>query len=332
MNQKKINYKNISTIYFGGGTPSIINNQLLRDIINKLHSNFRINNDCEITIESNPDDISKEKVVFWRNIGINRVSLGVQSFNNKVLKGINRNHDSSRALDAIKIIKNFYSNYSIDLMFGTPYSSTKNVKSDLEFIKTISPPHISIYNMTLEKKTVFYKFFLNNKLLLPSENIILKQYDLILNSLGQLGYENYEISNYSKPGFKSRHNSNYWNDIKYIGYGPSAHSYDKNYRYWNTNNNLNYIRLINKNEEVYQKEKLTLNDKINEYILTKIRTIEGIDLNTLYKKFQVDLDKDKNNEILLMKKNNLLIKNQTNLILTNKGKKIADYITEKFMY
>ena len=217
-------------------------------------------------------------------------------------------------------------------MFGTPLSSFKTVNSDLKTLKSFDPPHISIYNMTIENKTVFQKQLENKKLILPKEDEILKQYDIILKKLERYGYENYEISNFSKKGFYSKHNSNYWNDEQYIGFGPSAHSYDKKYRYWNINKNKAYIDLINKKEIYYEKEKLTLKQKINEYILTRIRTNKGINNYELKKKYNVQFFKEKSSEILMLLNENLITKDKLSLNLTNKGKKISDYITEKIMY
>ena len=202
-NQKKFNYSDISTIYFGGGTPSIIDTDLLDNIIFKINNKFNISDNCEITIEANPDDISTKKLIKWKEIGFNRISLGVQSFNNKILKKLNRIHTSDESLDAIRNIKDIFKNFSVDLMFGTPESDVNTVTKDLEIIKELSPPHISIYNMTLEKKTVFYKLLQNNKIVLPEENVVLKQYDTILNQMKEMGYINYEISNFARKDYES---------------------------------------------------------------------------------------------------------------------------------
>jgi len=332
INQKKFKIKNISTIYFGGGTPSIINENFLEIILRKIIQKYNVSKKCEITLEANPDDISEQKLENWKKIGVNRLSLGVQSFNKSILKKLNRVHSSDQAKKSIKLLKKYFENFSIDLMFGTPLSSVKTVTSDLKTLKSFDPPHVSIYNMTIENKTVFQKQLENKKLVLPKEDQILKQYDIILKKLEGYGYENYEISNFSKKGFYSKHNSNYWNDEQYIGFGPSAHSYDKKYRYWNINKNKAYIDLINKKKVYYEKEKLTLKQKINEYILTRIRTNKGINNYELKKKYNVQFFKEKSSEILMLLNENLITKDKLNLNLTNKGKKISDYITEKIMY
>ena len=332
INQKKFNNKNISTIYFGGGTPSIIKIHHIEEIILQIKNEFNVQNNSEITLEVNPDDVSINKLETWKKIGVNRLSLGVQTFNNKLLKKLNRTHTAEVAIDAVEEIKKIYDNYSIDLMFGIPDSTKESVRKDLFILKKINPPHVSIYNMTLEERTVFYKLFKNNKISLPNENSVLEQYNLILNQLESIGYENYEISNYAKKNYQSKHNSNYWNDKEYIGYGPSAHSYDKKYRYWNIRDNKEYIKLIEENKTVFEKEKLSKKEKINEYILTRVRTNKGVDQKELFIKFNVDLFKEKAVEIKILEREKLIKVDKTILRLTNKGKKISDSITEKITY
>lgn len=332
INQKKFNNKNISTIYFGGGTPSIIKNNHINEIILQIKSRFNVQKKAEITLEVNPDDISRNKLQSWKKIGINRLSLGVQTFNNHLLKKLNRIHTAEVAISAVREIKNIYDNYSIDLMFGIPDSTKESVRNDLSILNKLDPPHVSIYNMTLEERTVFYKLFKNNKISLPSEKSVVEQYDLILNQLESLGYENYEISNYAKKNYHSEHNSNYWNDEEYIGYGPSAHSYDRKYRYWNIRDNKEYIKLMEEEKIVFNREKLSVKEKINEHILTRIRTSKGIDQKEMIKKFDINLLQEKANEIKMLEKEKLIIVNKGVLKLTNKGKKISDSITEKITY
>ena len=331
MNQKKISKNIISTIYIGGGTPSIINEKFINQILTSIRSKYIITNDCEITIEANPDDISKKKLNSWKKFGINRISLGVQSFNDKILKKLNRSHNSTVALNAIEKIKNLFTNYSIDLMFGTPDSNYNTVLDDLKKIKEISPPHVSSYNMTIEENTIIEKQLKKEKISLPDNNIIMNHFDQIQSYMKEIGYYNYEMSSYCKEGFKSKHNSNYWMEKSYIGFGPAAHSYDKNFRYWNISDNDIYINKLKKNEKVYLKEKLSVNNKINEYIMTRIRTSMGIDLEELKKKFEINLYEKRNVEIDRMVKNMLLKKSNKKIKLTNEGKKIVDHITTKIM-
>ena len=293
MNQKNIAKKIISTIYIGGGTPSIINENFINQILISIRTKYTITESCEITIEANPDDINYKKLRSWKKFGINRISLGVQSFNDIILKSLNRNHNSITAISSIDKIKNLFTNYSIDLMFGTPNSNYKTISNDLNKIKEISPPHISIYNMTVEKNTVIEKQLKKKKIFLPDENIIMNHFDNIHSFMGEIGYNNYEISSYCKEGFESEHNSNYWKNKSYIGFGPGAHSYDKKFRYWNISDNDLYIYKLKNNENVFSKEELTIQNKINEYIITRIRTSTGINLDELEKNFDINLYKKK---------------------------------------
>ena len=331
-NQKRFNKKNISTIYFGGGTPSLIKDIYLEKIIKKLYLKFQINNKCEITIEANPDDITVKKLKNWKKMGVNRISLGVQSFDDKILKKLNRIHDHKKAIKSIELIKKHFTNYSVDLMFGTPHSSVKTVTEDLKIISSYIPPHISIYNMTLERGTVLYNLIKKNVLTVPNEDIVLKQYDIILKKLRAIGYENYEISNFALKGFRSIHNSNYWTNEEYIGFGPSAHTYDKKFRYWNINRNKEYMELVSQRKQHYEKERLTIKQKINEYILTRIRTKDGLNNNYLNQKFNINFFEEKNDEILSLLEEKLIRKNNIKINLTDKGKKLSDFITEKIMY
>ena len=331
-NQKKFQYSDVSTIYFGGGTPSIIEENLLHKILLKINDKFKINNNCEVTIEANPDDISIDKLKKWKRIGFNRISLGVQSFNDIILKKLNRIHTSKQSHNAINKIKKIFENFSIDLMFGTPDSDVKSIRKDLDIIKEINPPHISIYNMTVEKRTVFYKLLENNKMILPSEDDVLNQYDIILKTMNSMGYINYEISNFSKKKYEALHNSNYWKSEKYFGFGPSAHSYDKKRRYWNIKDNQKYIENISNNIKVYEKETLTEKEIVNEYILTRIRTISGIDISEINRKFKKDFLNEKEKNLIFFKKQKMITYNKSHIKLTDKGKRIADYITEKIMY
>ena len=331
-NQKKFQYSDVSTIYFGGGTPSIIEENLLHKILLKINDKFKINNNCEVTIEANPDDISIDKLKKWKRIGFNRISLGVQSFNDIILKKLNRIHTSKQSHNAINKIKKIFENFSIDLMFGTPDSDVKSIRKDLDIIKEINPPHISIYNMTVEKRTVFYKLLENNKMILPSEDDVLNQYDIILKTMNSMGYINYEISNFSRKKYEALHNSNYWKSEKYFGFGPSAHSYDKKRRYWNIKDNQKYIENISNNLKVYEKETLTEKEIVNEYILTRIRTISGIDISEINRKFKKDFLNEKEKNLIFFKKQKMITYNKSHIKLTDKGKRIADYITEKIMY
>jgi len=214
-----LNKEKIESIYFGGGTPSLIKSEYIKQIIKTLKTHFEIKNNCGITLEVNPDDINNQKLKIWKKLGINRLSIGIQTFDNAILKSMNRNHNEIVAKKALKKIKTQFSNYSIDLIYGAPKSTIKTLKKDLNIIKDINPPHVSIYNMTVEKNTVFYNLKKLGKLKLPTIASVLKQYQIIHKSMIELKYINYEISNFTKNNFISIHNSNYWKSKKYIGFG-----------------------------------------------------------------------------------------------------------------
>lgn len=329
LNQKKITKNKISSIYFGGGTPSLISINQLKNILNCLIKNHELSPECEITIEVNPDDATIENIKSWKNIGFNRISLGIQTFDDKHLKVINRAHNSKQGISAIKNVKREFKNFSIDLMFGIPGSTIQKLNNDLKMIKKYEPPHISIYSLDVEKKTKLYKMIKGNKIELPSDKLISNQFDLIFNEMDRMGYINYEISSFCKNGFKSKHNSKYWSNEKYLGYGPGAHSYDKKFRYWNVNNNIEYVKKIRDEVSVFEKEELTETQKINEYIMTKMRTIEGINFRTLNDNMKFNLVVNKKKEIEFMKKINIVKEKNKNLVLTNEGKKNLDYVIEK---
>ena len=329
LNQKEFKKNNISTIYFGGGTPSIIDSRLINKVMQSILKNHSIKEECEITIEANPDDITDKNIKSWKKIGFNRISLGVQTFNDICLKKLNRIHCREDAISAVKKIKKEFKNYSIDIMFGTPGSTIETLREDLTHIKKLNPPHISIYSLDIENTTPLYKMIENNKIKMPTSSLVSEQFDIISMEMERMGYINYEISSFCRKGFQSRHNSNYWCNKKYIGYGPGAHSYDKKYRYWNVRDNQKYIYKINNLLPVFDKEELTEVQKVNEYILTKIRTMEGVNISDLEKIMGINLIKIKKREIQLLKDKLMIEDSENCIVLTKEGKKIIDHIVEK---
>ena len=332
LNQKKIKKNKISTIYFGGGTPSIIDIEFIDKLIKSIIENHEVEKECEVTIEANPDDITIKKLKSWKNIGFNRLSLGVQTFDETSLKILNRTHNKNQALKAIQNIQKEFKNYSIDIMFGTPGSNIKTLKNDINYIKKIKPPHVSIYSLDIEENTPLHRLIKRRKIELPSNTIISKQFDLINKSMDEINYINYEISSFCRKGFKSKHNSNYWCNENYIGYGPGAHSYDKKYRYWNISDNKKYINKIKNKEPFFKSEKLTNTQKINEFIITRIRTMEGINNLELKNLNGICLFKEKDKEIKYLNDESLINVKENRIILTSRGKKIVDNIIEKISF
>jgi oxygen-independent coproporphyrinogen-3 oxidase len=317
----------IETIYFGGGTPSILSPTHLQQIIAAVAGCFTIAPNAEITLEANPDDLSQQKLHDLRTIGINRLSIGIQSFSDQVLTFLNRAHTTSDAANCIAWARTAgFSNISIDLMYAIPDQDDAQWKVNIQQALQLNPEHISAYSLTIEEKTVFGQWHKKGKLPVVEDAIAASQFELLMAALQQAGYQHYEISNFCKPGYYSRHNSGYWQQKKYLGVGPSAHSYDLASRQYNISNNHLYIKAISNGTLPFEKEILTQHDKINEYVFTTLRTSWGCDLNYLQNNLNFDLRKEFA-QALKSFENQSLIEIHNNIItLTAKGKLFADKI------
>ena len=269
----------IESIYFGGGSPSLLSPKAIEDLIKLIKLHFKLENHLEVTLEVNPDDVTADYLSGLKKAGINRLSLGVQSFIDKDLVLMNRAHNNSQSLNALEIISKTFTNYSLDLIYGMPYSSLAEWEENLETALGFNPPHISAYALTVEEKTALYHNVKKGEVVLLSEEAVEKQYQLMVQKLESLGYINYEFSNFGKPEFFSRNNQNYWQGKSYVGIGPAAHSFDgKNIRKWNVSNNQLYINSIKEGKLPFKEEQLTLKDRYNEYLMTGLRTTHGISL------------------------------------------------------
>ncbi|MES1225078.1 MAG: radical SAM family heme chaperone HemW [Bacteroidota bacterium] len=269
----------IETIYFGGGTPSLFEIDEVQSIIEKIHSAYTVSSDAEVTLETNPDDISNEKLKGWKEIGINRLSLGIQSFFEEELQWMNRAHNATQAKQSIELAQqDGFDNISIDLIYGMPFLSNERWKENVDTAITFNTPHLSCYALTVEPKTPLQKMIASHKTEDINPGKQSEQFLLLMGWLENAGYDHYEISNFAKPGFRSRHNASYWSGKKYLGIGPSAHSFDGLSRQWNISNNNIYIDSINKGIVPFEKEVLSPTQKLNEYIMTSLRTMEGLDL------------------------------------------------------
>lgn len=326
-----ISTKEIKTIYFGGGTPSLLEEKELHKILDTIQTNFSVSADAEMTMEVNPDDLSIEKLDVLSQSGINRLSIGIQSFNDDFLKFFNRAHNAQMAKESIPKARSAgFENISVDLIFGIPNQSMGQFENDLEKIIALNTEHLSIYGLTLEEKTVFGKWLKAKKIQAIDEELAANQLELIINELPKAGFRQYEISNFSKPGYESKHNSNYWTHEHYLGIGPSAHSYNGISRQSNIANNAKYISSVSSGKIPFDLEKLNPSQKINEYILTRIRTLEGIPLDQLKTQFNFDLVDNFKTTIKTFKDSGLIVVD-SNLHLTQNGKLVADSITESFM-
>ncbi len=323
------NYLNdsiVDTIYFGGGTPSILDSKQLDKILKTVHSNFQINPKAEITLEANPEDLNEIYLESLLKSGINRLSIGVQSFNDDVLEFLNRGHkskDIKKNIDAAKEIG--FCNISVDLIFGIPGFSYDSYFDSLKSLVELNIQHISAYGLSIVENTLFYKWLKSKYVREIDEDEFVKQFEQTMDFLNICGFEQYEISNYCKKGFESMHNSNYWNNSPYLGIGPSAHSYNLDSRQWNVSNLIKYITLIDQSKGFFEKEYLTNNDKFNEYILTNIRTIRGINLEFIKKYFFIDIKK----QLFALENDGYLKRINDQFILTRKGIVLSNFVIEK---
>ncbi|MFQ3214875.1 MAG: oxygen-independent coproporphyrinogen-3 oxidase [Marivirga sp.] len=316
----------VSSIYFGGGTPSILSSLEIKSILTQLKTVFNVSQGAEVTLEANPDDISEEKLKELFESGINRLSLGIQSFNSALLKWMNRTHNTNEALTALEIIKkSSFSNFSVDLIYGNPGQDLATLEQDIETLLQYNPPHISAYCLTIEEKTVLGRLLKRGKINEVEDEEAAAHFLKVNKLLTQSGYEQYEISNYCLPNKTSFHNTNYWKGIPYLGIGPGAHSFNKAERQYNVSNNAKYIKALTQDSIPAEHETLSRNDLINEYLMTALRTSEGISLEKLLIDYNFDLEKEY--KPLLQQwyeQGQARISDKGTIQLTLKGKLIAD--------
>jgi oxygen-independent coproporphyrinogen-3 oxidase len=317
----------LETIYFGGGTPSLLNPNEFELLFETIHKNFKVDPFAEITLEANPDDLTQSKIQTLKAFGVNRLSLGIQSLDDEVLKFLNRAHSANDALVCIELLRESgFNNLSIDLIHSIPGQDESTLMKNLDKALNLSPEHISAYSLTVEENTVFGRWAAKGKLKSPDENASARQFEVVMNTLIDHGYRHYEISNFCKPGYYSRHNSSYWNQAKYLGVGPSAHSYNRVSRQFNVANNHLYMKSIQEGKLPSETEILTRADKINEYIFTSLRTDIGCQLTYLKNIHAFDL-LNANDSYLrkLLEEGKITIQNEV-LMLTHSGKLLADRI------
>lgn len=327
-----LNYEKIESIYFGGGTPSLLSEIQLNQIINTIYTNYSISENPEITLEANPDDLDKLILNVYLKSGINRLSIGIQTFNNQVLKWMNRVHDAKQALYSVKNAQDLgFENLSVDLIYAIPELEKKQFQyafeDDLQKFIELNVSHISAYNLTIEPRTTFGKWHKNGTIKTIEDTIANAQFDYLISELAKNGYEQYEISNFARNNKTAIHNTSYWFGKKYLGIGPSAHSFDCICRYANVSNNAKYIQSINQKIDYQTIEKLSAIDFANEHLLTRLRTKWGADIDYIcqnltplaYKIFLSSLGYEIN-------KGNIFQSNNY-IFLTQNGKKIADSVT-----
>lgn len=318
----------IKTVYLGGGTPSLLTKEELAGILETLHQSFNISANAEITCEANPDDLSPEKLRELKNLGINRLSIGIQSFDDQVLRFLNRAHHAEAAGACVAAARNAgFTNISIDLIYAIPNQTDDQWLHNIEKAIALQPEHISSYSLTIEENTVFGRWKSKGKLEVLSDDVAARQLETLTSALQTAGYDQYEVSNFGKPGYYSQHNSSYWQGAYYLGLGPSAHSYNGKSRQFNIANNHHYLKSIEAGIVPFQEEQLTREDKINDYLLTTLRTSWGANLPWLLENFQYDLVHEQHEYLQGLIKHELATLENNTLILTTRGKLLADKIS-----
>ena len=275
----------IETIYFGGGTPSILNISDLKLLIDEVYKHYKVSENPEITIEANPDDLSENRIIELSNNRINRLSIGIQSFFEEDLQLMNRAHNSAEAKKCLEIATQYFDNISIDLIYGTPGMSNERWLENIQIALDLNIPHISSYALTVEPKTALHKFIKDGIIPQPDDAVAHEQFLILVDTLKKNEFIHYELSNFGKENYFSRNNSAYWLGKKYIGIGPSAHSYDGKNRSWNVSNNGSYLKSISENTLPSEKEILSETDRYNEYVMTGLRTIWGVSLAKIENEF-----------------------------------------------
>jgi len=324
--------ENISTVYIGGGTPSVIPVAELKKLLNRLSAIFNIDNKCETTIELNPDDVDLNYLKGIRKAGFNRVSLGIQSWNDDELKFLNRRHDAAGAEKALRqTLEAGFENVTIDLIYGLPTMTAGSWARTLEKSVGFDIKHISAYHLTIEPGTILGKLKKQGHLQETDEEESLAQFNTLIEITEDAGFVHYEISNFGKEGYFSVHNSNYWRQVNYIGLGPSAHSFNSYSRQWNVSDVKKYINAVSSDKSFFEREELDNRKKFNEYIMTSLRTMWGMDLEYVEKMF----DKEGYDYIMNLagkfREYGLMKQENNSLILTNQGKMISDNIIAEFM-
>lgn len=289
MRRSELDGQQIGSVYFGGGTPSLLRKDELNEIIRTVYDFYKVEPQAEITLESNPDDFASDSVEEWIKAGINRLSIGIQSFRDSDLKWMNRAHRSAEAHKAIKLAKDVgFENLTIDLIYGLPEMKMEDWRSQLNTFFELGIDHLSAYCLTIEDKTVLSKWIEQGKINVPKEQDQIEQFKLLAALMAENGYEHYEISNFARSGRQSKHNSAYWSGAHFIGVGPSAHSYNGISRRWNIANNSKYIQALQSQSNYWELEVLSNQDKYNELLLTGLRKAEGLKLSELEKFVSLD--------------------------------------------
>lgn len=323
----------IRTIYFGGGTPSILSTDELNAIFEHLNAQFNLSDVNEITMEANPDDLTPEKIKALSKTPINRFSIGIQSFQNEDLKYMNRAHNVEQAKSSIKSVQDAgWENITIDLIYGTPTLNNDMWLENMQHVIDFEIPHLSAYGLTVEEKTPLFHAIKKGHQKPLDEQKSKTQFEMLMDFIPENGLEQYEISNFAKEGFEAKHNGSYWTDDIYLGLGPSAHSFDGKRRLWNISNNIQYIKSLQNNELPQDFEELTEVQRYNEYLLTSLRTKKGVDIEYTKSRFSPFLIDFFNFSVKKWMLSGEITEKEGFFTLTKKGKIIADYLSSDLFY
>lgn len=324
LRKEELQNEEIETIYFGGGTPSLLSVDELQLLIDAIYQNYVVIANPEITLEANPDDLSEEKIVQLSKTSVNRLSIGIQSFFEEDLQLMNRAHNAQEAKNCLSVATRYFDNITIDLIYGVPNMRNERWRKNLQTAFEFGINHISSYALTVEPKTVLDLFIKQGKYPDVDEAVAKEHFDILVVETAKNGFVHYEISNFGKPNYFSKHNTSYWLGKKYIGIGPSAHSFNKTHRSWNVANNAKYIKAIQEGKLPLEQEKLTKKDQFNEYLMTGLRTIWGVSLEKIEEDFGEEFRKKllKNAEKFIQQ--GLLVITNEVLKTTERGKFLAD--------
>ncbi|MDI1257061.1 MAG: radical SAM family heme chaperone HemW [Flavobacterium sp.] len=316
----------VETVYFGGGTPSVLSNAEINFLTQCVYDNFNVSSAPEITLEANPDDLSDNRIIELSNTPVNRLSIGIQSFFEDDLQMMNRAHNSEEAKKCLETAVQYFDNISLDLIYGIPGMSNEKWQQNIETALAFGIPHISSYALTVEPKTALKKLIQTGKIAAPKDDVAQEHFEILVEALERNGFIHYELSNFAKENYFSKNNSAYWLGKKYIGIGPSAHSYDGISRSWNIANNSLYLKRIEEGKLPSETEILTKNDRYNEYIMTGLRTVWGVSLSRIATEFGTEyLDYLNKNAQKYIDDGKLIVENNT-LKTTKSGKFLGDGI------
>ncbi len=318
--------ENIETIYFGGGTPTVLSIKELTRIIDVIYKNYSVIQDPEITVEANPDDLTKEKIKLLSSSDVNRLSIGVQSFFQEDLQLMNRAHNATEAKECLAMASRYFENISIDLIYGIPNMSVDQWKQNIQLAMDFKVPHISCYALTVEPRTALKKLIQNGKIEPVSDDLAQEHFEILVDTLENRGFVHYELSNFGKSGYFSKNNTAYWQGKNYLGIGPSAHSFNGKQRSWNINNNIKYIKALQQQKIPREVEDLSKTDRYNEYIMTGLRTIWGVSLQKIEHEFGKKYKEYLMKQVQKHIDKHLLFIDGDTLLITKKGKFLSDGI------